>query len=201
MTKDEGRQDRHSRVNPAIAAAAIGAIATVAAAFLGNGGGFTRILPGSPTITVTAAPKPNVTVTVTAPPDGASASQPSGVYHQGKLILVGNDADLDSAPSDPQWGIIKLAPGDQYDISGYGNTAIFLENNAQGVQLASATDSSCAQVTGYSTGRLGIDTPPLRIGQFICVHTTEGRFSLLKILSLPTNEIVLFVTTFKDTSG
>ena len=180
-----------------IIVAIIGAIATLAAAFIGSRGGFTAILPGHPTTTVTAGPLPQVTVTVTKNPGPGSLSQPKGIFHQGKLILSNSgEADLDAPPSDPQWGVLALAPGDSYDIEGSGNTGIFLLSNVQAFQLSQATNSSCLNATGYSSGRLGIDTPPLKIGQYICVHTSEGRFSLLKILNLPPNGIVFYVKTF-----
>ena len=110
------------------------------------------------------------------------------------------DIGMHFPPSDPQWGEINLTPGDQYDLTGYGNTALFLDNSTQGVQLSQTTGSSCTSATGYSTDRIGIDTPPLTIGQLICIRTTEGRFSLLKILSLPNTGIVMYVTTYAATS-
>jgi hypothetical protein len=204
MTTKRADTRHRSRIDPTVLASLIGAGATVIAAFvgllLGNNGVFVNILPGSPTKVITVSPSPNPasTVTVTA----SSNTQPPGVFHQGKLVLANSTKiDLDAPPSDPQWGDINLMPGDQYDISGYGNTAIFMENNAQGVQLSQTTGSSCANATGYSADRIGIDTPPLTIGQLICIRTTEGRFSLLKILSLPDGEIVMNVKTYTKTGA
>ena len=196
-TKQTERSDR-SQLNSTIVAAVIGAVATIAAAFLGNRGTFTEIFPGSPVRIVTVSPTPRVTITVTQSPGPVSPT----VYHEGKLVLSdGTEADLDAPPSDLQWGELNLTPGDQYDISGYGNTAIFLENGAQGVQLSPTTGGSCATATGYAGDRIGIDTPPLRIGQYICIHTSEGRLSLLKVLALPAGEIVFNVKTFKNASS
>jgi hypothetical protein len=205
MTTKRAGSRRRSRIDPTVLASLIGAGATLIAAFvgilLGNQGVFVNVLPGSPTkvVTVSPSPGPAATITVTAS-SNAQAQQP-GILHQGRLVLAdGTEADLDAPPSDPQWGEINLAPGDQYDITGYGNTALFLDNNAQGVQLSPTTGSSCTTATGYSTDRIGIDTPPLTIGQLICVRTTEGRFSLLQILGLPSGEIVMYVKTYTATS-
>jgi hypothetical protein len=203
MTTKRTGTRRRSRIDPTVLASLIGAGATVIAAFvgilLGNNGVFVNILPGNPTKVVTVSPFPSPTsaVTVTA----SSNAQPPGIYHQGNLALANStQVDLDAPPSDPQWGEINLQPGDQYDITGYGNTAIFLDNDAQGVQLSPTTGNSCATATGYSSDRIGIDTPPLTIGQLICIRTTEGRFSLLRILSLQNGEIVMYVKTYTATS-
>jgi hypothetical protein len=173
-------------------------IAAFVGIILGNNGVFVNILPGNPAKVITVSPSPNPasTVTVTA----SSNAQPPGIYHQGKLVLADStQVDLDAPPSDPQWGEINLTPGDQYDLTGFGNTAIFLDNDAQGVQLGPNTGKSCMSATGYATDRIGIDTPPLTIGQLICIRTTEGRFSLLKILNLPDGEIVMDVKTYTKT--
>jgi hypothetical protein len=73
-----------------------------------------------------------------------------------------------------------------------------LESNAQAVQLNQATNNSCINATGYTTSALGANTPPLRVGQHICVHTPEGHFSLLKVLNLQTSRVTFFVKTFKN---
>jgi len=199
MTTRRAGTRHRSRIDSTVLASLIGAGATVIAALvgilLGNNGVFVNILPGNPTklVTVSPSPNPGSTVTVTA----SSNAQPPGMYHQGRLVLANStQVDLDAPPSDPQWGEINLSPGDQYDLTGYGNTAIFLDNDAQGVQLGPNTGNSCTNATGYSTDRIGIDTPPLTIGQLICIRTTEGRFSLLKILNLPDGEIVMDVKTY-----
>jgi hypothetical protein len=201
-TKRVGTRHR-SRIDSTVLASLIGAGATVIAAFagilLGNNGVFVNILPGNPTKVITVSPSPNPasTVTVTA----SANAQPPGIFHQGSLVLANStQVDLDAPSSDAQWGEINLEPGDQYDITGYGNTAIFLDNNAQGVQLSPTTGYSCMSATGYSTDRIGIDTPPLKIDQLICIRTTEGRFSLLKILGLSNGEIQMYVKTYAATS-
>ncbi len=184
MTPQKPAKDRGSSAIPTIVAALIGAVATVAAAVLGNVGSFTKILPGSPTRTITAG-----------------ALQEGGVYHQGKLTLTsdGDQADLDAPPTDPQWGVLNLTPGHQPDISFPGDAELYLDSNAQGVQLNKATDNSCINATGYTTSALGgSTTSPLRVGQYICVHTPEGHFALLKVLTLQANQITFFVKTFKQ---
>src|SRR5215831_9919103 len=124
MTNRRAGTRHRSRIDSTILASLIGAGATVIAALVG-------ILPGNPTKVITVSPSPNQgsTVTVTA----SSNAQPPGMYHQGRLVLANStQVDLDAPPSDPQWGEINLTPGDQYDLTGYGNTAIFLDNDAQG---------------------------------------------------------------------
>jgi hypothetical protein len=205
MTTKRAGSRRRSRIDSTVLASLIGAGATVIAAlvgiFLGNQGVFVNVLPGSPTKVVTVSPSPAPAATVTVTASSNAQAQPPGIYHQGRLVLANStQVDLDAPPSDPQWGEINLTPGDQYDLTGYGNTALFLDNSTQGVQLSQTTGSSCTGATGYSTDRIGIDTPPLTIGQLICIRTTEGRFSLLKILSLPNTGIVMYVTTYAATS-
>lgn len=197
MTTKHTEKKRSAQITP-IVVALIGAAATLAAAFFGNKGSFTAILPGNPTRIIAASPVPQVTVTVTKTASPGSPIQPPGIYHQGTLVLDDNNADLDAPPSDPQWGVLQLPPSGSYDISvGESNTSIALFSNVQAVQLKQATNSSCSNVTGYSTNQLGVNVP-LKIGQYICVHTSDGRFSLLKILELTSNKIVLYVKTFKD---
>jgi hypothetical protein len=183
VTEQKPAKDRGSSSFPTIVAALIGAVATVAAAVLGNVGSFTKILPGSPTRTVTTGPL-----------------HAGGIYHEGRLVLTsGSDqADLDAPPTDPQWGVLNLTPGHMYDISFPGSAELYLESNAQGVQLNQATNNSCINATGYTTSTLGVNTPPLRVGQYICVHTPEGHFSLLKVLNLQASRVTFFVETFKN---
>lgn len=203
MTTKRAAPRRRSRIDSTVLASLIGAGATLIAAFvgiiLGNNGVFVNVLPGSPTKVVTVSPSsgPAPTATVTA---NANAQAP-GIYHQGKLVLASStEVDLDAPPSDLQWGEIKLQPGDQYDISGSGNSSIYLYGGAQGVQLSQTTGNSCTSATGYSTSSIGTSTSPLTIGQLICIRTSEGRFSLLKILDLPDGEIVMDVKTYAATS-
>jgi hypothetical protein len=112
------------------------------------------------------------------------------------LVLTNEDVDLDAPPTDPQWGALQLTPGDQYDISGDGNDGIYLVNEAQGVQLGPQTGNSCFTATGYQTDTIGIYTPAIRVGQQICIRTTEGRFSLLKVIGILSDSIQLYVTTY-----
>ena len=202
MTTKRAAGGRRRRIDSTVLASLIGAAATVFAAvvgiLLGNNGVFVNILPGNPTkvVTVSPSPIPTPTVTITA----NSNVQPPGIYNQGKLVLAsGTNADLDAPPSDPQWGEINLTPGDSYDIQGNGNTSISLYSGAQGVQLSQTTGSSCTSATGYSGDTIG-DRSQLTIGQLICIRTTEGRFSLLKIIGLPDGQIVMDVKTYTKTN-
>lgn len=89
----QGRKPGRSWVTPVIVAI-IGAVATVAAAYVGNRGGFTEILPGNPVKVVT------VTKTVTAAPPGsgqaAQAAAKGGSFRNTYLYTltpVENDYD------------------------------------------------------------------------------------------------------------
>jgi lipoprotein-anchoring transpeptidase ErfK/SrfK len=203
MTEKGPRNSENARSIPIIVAL-IGAAATLIAAFIGNKGGFSflpgtpvkvvTMPPGTPVKVVTTPPEPQVTVTVTS----GVTNQPAGIYHEGPLTLSNiSQADLDAPPNDPQWGVINLTPGDSYSIESAPGE-IDVENGAQAVQLKSAGNGTCASATGYSIDRLGVETPPLKIGQYICVHTAGGRFSLLKIvgLSADESEFEFYVKTF-----
>jgi hypothetical protein len=171
-------------------------------------GAASPVAPSASSSSTEASPVPSTSPTVTSTAATASTSPSStvppgvpGTYHQGPLFLTGDDVDLDAPPGDPQWGELNLMPGDSYDIHGSGNTAIFTDNNAEAVQLGPKTGNSCFTATGYSSTRIGIDTPPIIVGQLICVRTTEGHFSLLKVISLPSDGIQLSVITYDATAS
>jgi len=194
MSDKNPRTSENTRSIPIIVAL-IGAAATLIAAFVGNKGGFS-FLPGTPVKVVTMPPRtpePQVTVTITS----GATNQPKGIYHEGPLTLSNNSdqVDLDAPPNDPQWGVINLTPGDAYSIESAPGE-IDVENGAKAVQLKSAGNGTCASATGYSIDRLGVQTPPLKVDQYICVHTAGGRFSLLKIVGLSADGFEFYVRTF-----
>jgi hypothetical protein len=60
------------------------------------------------------------------------------------------------------------------------------------------TDTTCQNATGWLAPDLYRDLH-LSVGSFVCVHTNQGRYSLLRIEAIDstTNAIVFSVKTFK----
>jgi hypothetical protein len=159
-------------------------------------------------------PAPTVrTVTVTqSPPSLPSSPTPSGttenttpvVFHQGKLeIGRGVAADLDASSADTQWGVVTLPPGASKDIAWNGpfgltvNHPPFFAGYAQAAAFDAANDATCQNATQYIRGDLPIAAT--RPGKYICIYTSEKRFSLLHVAKVSTdvNFITFDVTTFK----
>ena len=130
---------------------------------------------------------------------GTSGSVGSaGIYHQGTLDLAyGGCADLDAPPSDPQWGELSAGAG----AGGADLCSMYPSftgsNSATLVTVNSGTDTTCQNATGWiATSYQDLN---LSVGSFICVHTNQGRYSLLRVTAINSadSSIVFSVKTFK----
>ena len=181
MTTEPPDKKTRPYLNPAIVAALIGAVATVSVAFIGNRGGFTSILPGSPTRTVTASSSPQATVTVPVPITSSTAPQ---IRNKGPLTLTPNGgADLDS--TDKNWGnpgsscevqdIDLYSAGPNTSLDGSCGSGQFTMVPRQ----APATYNTCADATGFMQDIPGGSVHP---GIKFCVYTSEHRFALVEVV-------------------
>jgi hypothetical protein len=138
--------------------------------------------------------KPGASTTTTTSTTPAA----TGIYHQGTLELAYNTCvDLDAPPSDPQWGEPSANPdGGGADLcSEYPDFAGV--NSAALVTVNSGTDTTCQNATGWlANSYQGLN---LSVGSFVCVHTNQGRYSLLRVTAINSadNSIVFSVKTFK----
>jgi hypothetical protein len=122
----------------------------------------------------------------------------TGIYHQGTLALAYNGcADLDAPPGDPHWGELSASAGAGGDLCSqypyFGGV-----NNATLVTVNSGTDTTCQNATGWIPGNSYQDLN-LSVGSFVCVHTKQGRYSLLRVVAINSTDrsIVFSVKTFK----
>jgi hypothetical protein len=122
-----------------------------------------------------------------------------GVYHQGRLALAYNGcADLDAPASDPTWGELTASGnGGGGDIcSQY--PSLYGANNATLVAVNSGTDTTCQSATGWIASGTS-QSFNLSVGSFLCVHTNQNRYSLLRVVSINSadSSIVFSAKTFK----
>jgi hypothetical protein len=131
---------------------------------------------------------------------GASGNGGSpAIYHQGTLTLAFNTcADLDAPPTDRQWGEPSANP-DAGGADFCSQSPSFVgANSATLVTSTSGTDSACQNATGWLAPNLYQDLH-LGVGSFVCVHTNQDRYSLLRVEATnpTTNAITFWVKTFK----
>jgi hypothetical protein len=138
--------------------------------------------------------------TITSPTATASATSTiTVIYHEGRLVLANNrGADLDAPLSDPQWGEASAtSEGGGADI--WNSVLLFAGlNDASLVTVNSGTDTTCQKATGWLEPNLAQDLH-LSVGSFVCVHTNQGRYSLLRVEAIDsTNNVIdFYVKTFK----
>ena len=132
-------------------------------------------------------------------PSATPAAASGGIYHQGPLVLAYNTgADLDAPPSDRQWSELSASrDGGGADLwSLYPDLAGI--NGATVVTIDSGTSTACQNATGWLTPNSFQDLN-LGVGSFLCVRTSQGRYSLLTVTAVDTttNTITFSVKTFK----
>jgi hypothetical protein len=155
------------------------------------------------------SPSPTSSPTLSPTPSPISSS--SEVWHQGELVLnSGQEADLDSPPSDSHWGLFTENddPGTGLDISWDANNGLERSEWGLDVQLLLLPNHNnkgdvCASAQGYiSTSTPQPIMPPSKIavGSQICVYTTGQRYSLLTVEAIkPDYSAITFdVVTFKN---
>jgi hypothetical protein len=154
-----------------------------------SGGATTPVKASSPTATATTGGGSGVSGS-----DGSAA-----IYHQGPLTLAFDTcADLDAPPTDRQWGEPSANPDSGgADLCSQSPSFVGV-NGATLVAVNSGTDSICQNATGWLTPNLYQDLH-LSIGSFVCVHTNQDRYSLLRVEAIDsnTNAITFWVKTFK----
>ena len=136
----------------------------------------------------------------TSPP--ASAGGNGGVpaiYHSGRLTLAhATCADLDAPPSDRQWGEVSIdasSGGTDFCSQSPGFVGT---GGASIVTVNSGADTTCQNATGWLRQNYYQDLN-LSVGSFVCVHTNQGRYSLLRVKAIDstTSSITFSVKTFK----
>lgn len=186
-----------------ILAAVVAGVFGLVGLVIGNSGAVSKVLPGSPEVTRTVtAPPVTVTATSSAPTGSTTAG---GDWHSGSLtIALSGSADLDAPQSDPTWGEVSLPNGANYDLSFSGEVLspqFGAQFQVQILSTGSTNKPSCQTESGYGTGPVDITT--LKIGTYLCVVTSEGRFAQLKLAKFQgVNQPVTFdVIVFKKSEG
>jgi hypothetical protein len=173
-------------------AAVLGIILTIFLVTKGNGP--TSIPSSSKSATATATP--------TASGGGSGANGNGGapaIYHQGQLTLAyATCVDLDAPPSDRQWGEVSIgASSGGFDLCSQSPEFVGT-GGATIVTVNSGTDTTCQNATGWLRQNYYQDLN-LSVGSFVCVHTNQGRYSLLRVEAIDStaNAIMFRVKTFK----
>jgi hypothetical protein len=121
------------------------------------------------------------------------------IHHQGTLTLAFNTwADLGASPSDRQWGQPSANPdAGGADLSAQSPGFVGV-NSATIVTVNSGTDTTCQNATGWLAPNSYQDLH-LSVGGFVWVHTSQGRYSLLRVeaINSTTNAVDFWVKTFK----
>jgi len=158
--------------------------------------------PSQTTVSPSASIQSPSTSRSTAIGSGTGVSGNGGspaIYHQGALTLEFNTcADLDAAPTDRQWGEPSANP-DAGGADFCSQSPSFVGvNSATLATVTSGTDSACPNATGWLARNLYQDLH-LGVGSFVCVHTNQGRYSLLRVeaINSATNAIMFWVKTFE----
>ena len=116
---------------------------------------------------------------------------PPSIRHQGKISVSsdGNQVDLDSPDSDPQW---ETGNWDvRYASSGSG-VVVF---SSPVYALSTPADYDvCRSTTGYKQGNF--DASQVPAGQNLCVKTNDSRYSAIKVIRIDKSELVIDVVTY-----
>jgi hypothetical protein len=152
----------------------------------------------------TSSPSSLKSITATPTPAASGGASGSGgspaIYHKGTLTLAFTAcADLDAPPTDQQWGETSGANPDAGGADLCSESPSFVgTNGATIVAVNSGTDTTCQNATGWLAPNIYQDLR-LSVGSFVCVHTNQGRYSLLRVESIDstTSSITFSVKTFK----
>lgn len=119
--------------------------------------------------------------------------QPSlapSVRHRGQVVLAlsGSAINLDAPESDPQWSGYSA-------IRFMGNRLEFYSGNmALMLHDVKADYTSCRERTGYSPS--SIDSGSLKPGTYLCVRTSEKRYSALRLIDINSSSATFDVVTY-----
>lgn len=185
-----------------IVAAVIGAVilgfSGVVAALISSSSGPSYSGPSGPS-------SPAAPATTTPPssgprtPDGSGNPQASAIYRKGPLTLAyATCVDLDAPLSDRQWGEVSIgATSGGTDLCSE-SPAFVGTNGATIVTVNSGTDTTCQNATGWLQENSYQDLH-LSVGSYVCVHTDQGRYSLLRVAAIDStsSSITFMVKTFK----
>jgi hypothetical protein len=131
-------------------------------------------------------------------PAGGNGGAPA-IYHSGQLTLAyATCADLDAPPSDRQWGEVSIdASSGSIDLCSQSPGFVGV-GGATIVTVNSGTDTTCQNATGWLRQNY-YQNLNLSVGSFVCVHTNQGRYSLLRVNAIysTTSSITFSVKTFK----
>ena len=167
-----------------------GALFTLSRSSDGRGGG------ASP------APQPSSTTSAPTAKEAGTAGGNGGsaaIYHQGPLTIAYNTcADTDAPPSDPQWGFAASYQGGAVDICSESPSFVGI-NAATLVTVKSGSNTSCQNATGWLPPN-GYADLHLSVGSFLCIHTNQDRYSLLRVEAIDSvsNAVTFFVKTFSS---
>jgi hypothetical protein len=175
-----------SRLEKTVTGIAVGLLITVIAAWLG----LTQSGNAPPAHTgASARPPANsnpgsssstaaTTASSQATPSSRDTASPA-IYHEGTLTVAFNTCvDLDASSSDPQWGVSTNYHG-AVDLCSQ-SPDVGAVNGATLVTVKDGADTTCHNATGWLPSDYLTDLH-LGVGAFLCVHTNEDRYSLLRV--------------------
>lgn len=122
------------------------------------------------------------------PPDPGTSATEARVRRSGQLTLAtSRSGDLDSPSSDPQWD------DGQADIYYSGSAIVTYTSFVDLLYLGSkeADYDTCRNTTGYSDESIGAED-----GAYICVKTSDNRYSAVRMTQPDSSKITLDIVTY-----
>jgi len=113
------------------------------------------------------------------------------IRHSGQITLAinGNGIDLDSPASNPQ----RNSGDTDFYYSSVGSLA-FGRSSKLLLGQTEANYDSCRESTGYDDSNISGES--FVVGEFICVKTSESRFSALKTIAVSSRSLSFDVVTY-----
>lgn len=123
----------------------------------------------------------------------ANPQAPAGatVRHRGQIVLAssGSAINLDAPESDPQWG----GSGSDIDFNG-SRLQLYSGTQTLILQDVKADYTSCRERTGY--GYPVIDLGSLKPGAYLCMKTSDKRYSALRLADFNSSSATFDVVTY-----
>jgi cell division protein FtsB len=123
--------------------------------------------------------------------------QPS-VRHAGKAQIAagGPGVDLDAPSSDVQWGTTG-ANGETADVGYSDSTSLhILVGRFINLDSAKADYETCSTRTGYVNVYYGGARVAVTSGSYLCLQTSDSRYSAVKIVSIDRQGVALDMVTY-----